>query len=105
MKLTATDYKKMKYRKRLKSEVRYKVYLKFLSDHCNAPVIYNENIRVNGKYVPRFKPYYSRRYRGKHKYNRYCWGKMYANRAVRNYSEEIHKGAAYKRIFDYWWID
>lgn len=103
MKLTATDYKKMKHRKRLKSEVRYNAHLKFLYDYCNAPVTYKAEICVNRKYVPRTKPYYRRRYRGKRKFNSSRWGKRYSNRIIRNYKEEIHKGAAYKRVWDYWW--
>lgn len=35
MKLTATDYKKLRRRERLKRDTQYKLHLKFLSNHYN----------------------------------------------------------------------
>lgn len=85
----------------------YKAHLKFLADNCRyypAPAIYVDEVWVRGfGYIPNFKPYYKRQYRGKHKGNRYQWCKKYANSLVRNYKGDIAKGAAYKRIYDYWW--
>lgn len=103
MKLTATDYKKMKHRERLKSDVVYEAHLKFLGDNCNAPVFFDEEVQMNGKRYPRKKPYYKRLYRGNHKNNRYAYYKKHVNRVVRRYKEEIHKGGSYKKCLDYWW--
>lgn len=104
--LTATDYKKLKRRKRFDNDAVYKAHLKFLADNCRyypKPVIYTDEIWIKGYgYMPNIKPYYKRQYRGNHKGNRYQWCKKYANRSVRNYEREIAKGAAYKRIYDYW---
>lgn len=108
MGLAATDYKKLKLRKRFKNKVKYSAHLKFLYDNCKwypPPVIYEDEICVNRcDYVPNPKPYYKRCYRGNHKGNRYQWCKRYSNRIIRNYGDEIHRGAAYKRLYDYWWI-
>ncbi|MBD5526746.1 MAG: hypothetical protein HDR04_20575 [Lachnospiraceae bacterium] len=48
------------------------------------------------------KPYYVRYWRSSQR-SRFQYWKKYSNGYVRRYKGEIHKGCAYKKIFDYWW--
>lgn len=99
VKLTPSEYRKMRTRKRRIAENRYKLRLKQLSEHsCRGmySTAYSEESE-NGK------SYYKRLYRSK-----YSWGyranyKKISNRRVRRYNGEIADGGSYRRIFDYWW--
>lgn len=107
IKLTATDYKKLKRRKRLKNDIKYKSHIKTLADNCQwypSPAILIDEIWIKEiGYADNPKPYYKRLFRGRHKHNRYWFYKRYANRIVRRYKGELHSGGSYKKCFDYWW--
>lgn len=113
MRLTATDYKKLRRRKRIKYNIRYKSHLKFLSDNFKfypplvAPMSKNRDCAWrSGTYGLDDNidiAYYKRLYRGTHKGNRYHFYKKYSNRVVRRCKKEIKDGGNYKRCFDYWW--
>lgn len=109
MKFTATDYKKLRRSERLKREIQYKSYLKILSTMV-VPRDKNGNNLWLSKSFPEWideekdVAYYKRYYRGHHNGSRYQFYKKYANRVVRRYKGEIHKGNDYKKFFDYWWI-
>lgn len=115
MKLTATDYKKLRRREHLKKDAQYKSHLKFRADYCNyypsmvLPRDKNGNNLWIAKSFPEWSDnkkdiaYYKRYYRGNHNGSRYQFYKKYANRVMRRYKEEIHKGGSYKKCFDYWW--
>lgn len=115
MKLTATDYKKLRRSERLKREIQYKSYLKILSNHCNyyPSMVVPRDRDGNNLYISKKFPewsddekdiaYYKRYYRGNHNGNRYQFYKKYANKVVRRYKGEIYKGNGYKKCFDYWW--
>ena len=98
-KLTPTEYRKMKYRKRRNSEHKYNKKLKSLSEcptkaPCNAISVENS---VSGK------TYYKRIYRDKYSYGYRANYKKIANRKVRRSSDDFSAGGGYRRIFDYWW--
>lgn len=113
--MTMTDHKKLRRRKRFQHNKRYKSHLKFLADFCNyypsvvVPRDKNRNNLWISKSFPEWSDeekdvaYYQRYYRGNHNGSRYQFYKKYANRVVRRYKGEIHKGSSYKRCFDYWW--
>lgn len=115
MKFTATDYKKLRRRERLKKEVQYKSYLKFRADYCNyypSMVLPRDKNRNNLWITKSFLQwddeeknvaYYKRCYRGNHNGNQYQFYKKYANKIVRRYKGEISKGGSYKKCFDYRW--
>lgn len=98
-KLTPTEYRKMKYRKRRNSEHKYNKKLKSLSEHptkapCNSIPVENY---VSGKI------YYKRIYRDKYSYGYRANYKRIANRKVRRCFDGFPDGGGYRRIFDYWW--
>lgn len=115
MKLTATDYKKLRRREHLKKDAQYKSHLKFLSAHynCYPSMVVPRDRDGNNLYISKKFPewsddekdiaYYKRYYRGNHNGNRYQFYKKYANKVVRRYKGEIHKGNGCKKCFDYWW--
>lgn len=114
MNLTATDYKKLKHRNRLKNKIAYNKYLQFRADYCNyyPSIVLPRDKNGNNLWITRKFPewsddekniaYYKRYYRGNHNGSRYQFYKKYANKVVRRYKGEIHKGNSYKKCFDYW---
>lgn len=115
IKLTATDYKKLRRRKRREQNNQRKLYLVCLFNNSNSypsPVVTKDKER-NYVWVSKSFPkwsddensiaYYKHSYRGNHKENRYQFYKKYANRVVRKYKGEIPSGCGYKKCFDYWW--
>lgn len=114
--MTETDYKKRKRRKRFQYNKRYESHLKFRVDHCNyyPSMVIPRNRDGNNLWLSKTFPewsddekdiaYYKKCYRGNHNGNRYQFYKKYANKVVRRYKGEIHKGNGYKKCFDYWWI-
>lgn len=111
MKLTATDYKKLKKRKRIGYATRYKLHLKFLSDDCGCSLV--DPMDRDGNYIWRSKfygersnkdiAYYKRQYHSCRRSNRYKFYKKYSNRIVRRYKSDLKNGGNYRRCFDYWW--
>lgn len=87
-----------KRRRKRERDLKYKNHLKDLAKHSGwSGAVYDES---------RAKPYYRRYYhsqRGR-KDNRFRFEKKQSNIMVRNYKGEIHKGGAYKKIYDYWWF-
>lgn len=85
-----------KKRNKRERDLRYKNHLRFLVRHFDGQV---GAYYVEG--VP--KPYYVRYWRSSlHEDFRYL--KKYSNECVRRYKGELHKGSAYKKILDYWWM-
>ena len=89
-------HSRKKKRTKREREVRYKNHLRMLSSGGFT--------RYAGAYyvdcVP--KPYYVRYWRSSQR-SSFQYFKKYSNECVRRYKGEIHKGCAYKKIFDYWW--
>lgn len=97
-KLTPTDYKKLRTRKRRNAENKYKRHLKLLSDYHGGiwrTVYLNEC--ENGK------SYYKRVYRDRYSCAYGTDYKKISNRSVRRYKGEIPDGGKYRYIFDYRW--
>ena len=105
-------------RKRNKRErdQKYKQHLKFLAENCKDYPSPAYPADENGNYIPGAEwhiwfpdeepkdiVYYKRQYRAKRRWNRFAYYKKYSNRRVRRYKGGIHKGGAYKKIFDYWY--
>lgn len=113
VKLTATDYKKLRRRQRLERTAKHRSHLKFLADNyyssLAAPIDKDGNYVCISKWFPDLNDgdsdiaYYKRLYRGRCEGNWYQFYKKYANKVVRLYRGEIHKGSSYKKCFDYWW--
>lgn len=101
------NHSKQKKRNKRERDLKHKNHLKFLAENVSgSPVIYMDYIWIKGQgYVENPKPYYKRLYRGSNHRgtNRYKYYKKYANRCVRRYKGEIHKGSMFKKVFDYAW--
>lgn len=89
-------YSGKKRRNKRERDLKYKNHLKDLSKYSGwSGSVYDES---------RAKPYYRRYYhsnRGR-KDNRFRFEKKQSNIVVRNYKGGIHKGGAYKKLYDYW---
>lgn len=98
-KLTSTDYKKIKGKKRRRSENIYYERLRRL--YQNTAGWYPSTIikveTGNQKY------YYKRLYRDNHAGGRYKYHKKLSNRKIRHNKIPISKGGNYKKVYDFWW--
>jgi hypothetical protein len=92
--------KRRRKNKRERDE-KYKRHLKWIADNVSGfpwAVYYVEDKYIRGQgFIPVEKPYYKRTYYNSRYYKRY------ANRVARRYKGEIHRGNAYRKIFDYRW--
>lgn len=88
----------MSWKRSLEHKRRMKKLSK-TSSHLSG-AYYVDEIWIKGiGYVENPKPYYKRYYRG----SRSAFLKKMSNRKIRRYNGEIRKGAAYHRLYDFWW--
>ena len=115
IRLTATDYKKKKFRNRKNSENKYKAHLKFLSDNLKRYPSSVYPVDQNGKPSEKWNFQNGSYTLGEIARYKRCWlskkghgnlagyYKKMANRAVRRGKTIIHRGCSYKKVYDYRW--
>lgn len=86
-----------KIRNKRERNLRYKRRLKRLSELPGgfSGAIYDDRGA---------KPYYRRYYRSGRRNNRFKYYLKCAETKVRKYKGDIHKGGAYRKVFDFWWF-
>lgn len=115
IRLTATDYKKKKFRNRKNSENKYKAHLKFLADNLKKYPLPVYPVDQNGEPSEKWNFQNGSYTLGEIARYKRCWlskkghgdlagyYKKMANRAVRRDKTIIHRGSFYKKVYDYWW--
>lgn len=95
--------KKRGYKRR--QYMRYQRHLKQLWRIARYPypVLYVDEICINGKYCDRKVPYYRKESENHGGIGRRFCKKM-SNKRIRHYKGEISKGGNYRKIYDYQWM-